>query len=127
MRAGGVATMISYYIADLSGIFLIMGIVSIFGILCTPSNKDGLGIIFGAICCVSIVMMMVAGAARNTSGYWAYRYDKVLSARHALVEECGALMSYACAERMDAYRRDSIEVYWRYSRKSGRCASSDKK
>ena len=127
MRAGGGDAMILYHIADCSGIFIIMSIVSISGVIWPPSNKDNLGIIFIAICGASIVMMMMAGAVTNTSGYWAYRYDKVLSARHAIVEECGTLMSYTCAERMDTYRRDSLKVYEQYKNKRKECRAKFKR
>lgn len=99
--------------AEFWRIFLIIGIISAFVLILAPSEATKAGLISGAICLVCIVLLAIAGGAKNDLRCKELKYQAVLDRRPELVRECPDRAKPSCQVQWIRYQQDSLSSYLR--------------
>lgn len=94
-------------------VFLVVCVVFAFVIILAPSEATKTGLISGAVFLVSVVMLAVAGSAKNTLACKELRYQSVVDMRPELVRECPDREKPSCQVQWIKYQQDSLSKYLR--------------
>lgn len=92
-------------------IFLIICVLSGTVIALAPTDAPKVGLISGAVCLVGIVLLAIAGGARDTLGCKESRYQSVVERRLELVQECPDREKPSCQLKWIRYQKDSLDRY----------------
>lgn len=93
--------------------FLSVGVIAGFILVLVPSDAMKAGLISGAICLLSIVLLVIAGGAHNSLGCKEMKYQSVLERRPGLVRECPDREKPSCQVQWIKYQQDSLSKYLR--------------
>lgn len=93
------------------GVFLFVGVLSGFVLIWLPPEAMKAGLISGAICLVSVVLLIIAGKAQNDIHCKALKYQAVLDKRPGLVQECPDREKPSCQLQWIRYQQDSLSKY----------------
>lgn len=94
-------------------IFLIICFISVFVLIMAPTEATKTGLISGAICLLSFVLLAMAEGARGALGCKELRYRAVLDRRPELVRECPDREDPGCQLKWIQYQKDSLNRYLR--------------
>ena len=98
---------------ELWWIFLAGVVLSTFVLIIAPPEATKAGLISGAICLVYVVLLVIAGGAKNDIHCKALKYQSVLDKRTGLVQECPDREKPSCQLRWVRYQQDSLDTYLR--------------
>lgn len=97
--------------AEFWWIFLIICIISPFVIVLAPSEATKAGLISGAIGLLSVVLLAIAGGAKDTLECKEMKYLSALDRRPELVQECPGREKPGCQLKWMRYQQDSLSRY----------------
>lgn len=100
-------------LGELWWIFLIIGVISVFVIIMAPTDAQKTGLISCAICLVCIVLLFIAGGAKNDVHCKELKYQSVVDRRPELVRECPDREKPSCQVQWIKYQQDSLSQYLR--------------
>lgn len=94
-------------------IFLFVAVISALVIIGVPSEATMAGLISGAICLVCIVLLAIAGGAKNDIHCKELKYQSVVDRRPELARECPDRAKPSCQVQWIKYQQDSLSRYLR--------------
>lgn len=92
-------------------IFLIICVIAVFVIILAPTDAQKGGLTAGAICLVCIVLLTIAGGAKNDIHCKELKYQSVVDKRPELVRECPDREKPSCQLQWIRYQQDSLNRY----------------
>lgn len=94
-------------------IFLFVAVIAVFVIILAPTEATKVGLISGATCLVCIVLLVIAGGAKNDVHCKERTYQSVVNQRAELVRECPDREKPSCQVQWIKYQQDSLSKYLR--------------
>ena len=94
-------------------IFLFVAVIAVFVIISAPTEATKTGLISGAVCLVCIVLLVIAGGAKNDVHCKELKYQSVVERRTELVRECPDREKPSCQVQWIKYQQDSLSKYLR--------------
>ena len=94
-------------------IFLAVGVLAATVLVIAPMDATKAGLISGAICLLCIVLLVIAGGAKNDIHCKELKYQSVLDKRAGLVRECPDREKPSCQLQWIRYQQDSLSKYLR--------------
>lgn len=94
-------------------IFLFVAVIAVFVIILAPTEATKTGLISGAVCLVCIVLLVIAGGAKNDVHCKERTYQSVVERRTELVRECPDREKPSCQVQWIKYQQDSLSKYLR--------------
>lgn len=98
---------------ELWWIFLAVGVLAAMVLVIAPLDATKAGLISGAICLLCIVLLVIAGGAKNDIHCKELKYQSVLDKRAGLVRECPDREKPSCQPQWIRYQQDSLSKYLR--------------
>ena len=98
---------------ELWWIFLAVGVLAAMVLVIAPMDATKAGLISGAICLLCIVLLVIAGGAKNDIHCKESKYQSVLDKRAGLVRECPDREKPSCQLQWIRYQQDSLSKYLR--------------
>ncbi len=95
------------------GIFLFVVVIAGFVVILAPSEATKTGLVSGAVCLVCIVLLAIAGGAKNKIQCKERAYQSVVNQRAELVRECPDREKPSCQVQWIKYQQDSLSKYLR--------------
>ena len=94
-------------------IFLFVAVIAVFVIILAPTEATKTGLVSGAVCLVCIVLLVIAGGAKNKIQCKELKYQSVVNQRAELVRECPDREKPSCQVQWIKYQQDSLSKYLR--------------
>lgn len=94
-------------------IFLFVAVIAVFVIILAPTEATKTGLISGAVCLVCIVLLVIAGGAKNDVHCKERTYQYVVERRNELARECPNREKPSCQVQWIKYQQDSLSKYLR--------------
>ena len=94
-------------------IFLFVAVIAVFVIILAPTEATKVGLISGVTCLVCIVLLVIAGGAKNNVHCKELKYQSVVNQRAELVRECPDREKPSCQVQWIKYQQDSLSKYLR--------------
>ena len=98
---------------ELWWIFLAVGVLAAMVLVIAPLDATKAGLISGAICLLCIVLLVIAGGAKNDIHCKELKYQSVLDKRAGLIQECPDREKPSCQLQWIRYQQDSLSKYLR--------------
>ena len=96
---------------ELWWIFLFVAVISVLVLIIAPLDATKTGLISGAICLLCIVLLAIAGGAKNDIHCKELKYQSVVDKRPELVQECPDREKPSCQVQWIRYQQDSLNKY----------------
>ena len=96
---------------ELWWIFLAVGVLAAMVLVIAPMDATKAGLISGTICLLCIVLLVIAGGAKNDIHCKELKYQSVLDKRAGLVRECPDREKPSCQLQWIRYQQDSLNKY----------------
>lgn len=94
-------------------VFLIICVIAVFVIILAPTDAQKVGLTAGAVCLVGIVLLIIAGSAKNDIHCKELKYQSVVDRRAELAQECPDREKPSCQVQWIKYQQDSLSQYLR--------------